>query len=388
MEQKKMHQRALAEINLTHLTHNLRAVRRRLPEGCKMMAVVKADAYGHGAPEIAGVLAQNGVEAFSVATCEEGVQLRECGINAPVLVMGFTPQPLFPTVLRHKLTQTVYSVETAKALSEAAARFNTRAEIHIIIDTGMGWLGFLPEPASVDAICEIAALPALNVTGMFTHFATSDALDNAFMPEQQRRFGWLCGQLVERGLCIPNRHSFNSGAFAQTLRGAEYGGGFPDTVRLGILLYGLPPSSEMKEICGELRLKPVMRLLAQVGMVKTLPAGFGISYGHSFRTQRETRVATLHIGYADGYPRRLSNKARALINGQYAPIVGAICMDQCMADVTGIPVNPGDVAVMLGAEENSADVLADTLGTIGYEVVCGIGKRVPRVYINANDGNN
>jgi alanine racemase len=178
----------------------------------------------------------------------------------------------------------------------------------------------------------------------------------------------------------------NSGAFSQILRGGPYGdpGYFADMIRLGILLYGLLPSGEMRDVCAPLRLRPVMRLLTQVSMVKELPEGAGISYGHLFRTARPTRIVTLPVGYADGYPRRLSNKAQVLINGHYAPVVGAICMDQCMADGTDIPgpINPGDEVVMMGGTMNTADILADILGTIGYEIVCGIGKRVPRVYIN------
>jgi alanine racemase len=215
------------------------------------------------------------------------------------------------------------------------------------------------------------------------------------MHEQRRRFAWMLEQLAGRGLRIPLTHISNSGAFSQALRGPDYAdnGYFMDMIRIGVLLYGLLPSEELRDVCAMLNTKPVMRLITQVGMVKHLPAGSGISYGHMFHTQRETRIATLPVGYADGYPRRLSNKAHVLIRGQAAPIVGAICMDQCMADVTDIPgpVVPGDEAVMLGWQDVSgsgaspavtADDLAGIVGTIGYEVVCGIGKRVPRVYIN------
>jgi alanine racemase len=388
LEYGKVYGRVKAEINLRHLLYNLQTIRRYLPADVKLMAAVKADAYGHGAPEIAKTLTVGGVDALGAAICEEGIQLRENGIKTPVLIMGFTPEPLMKEAMNHKLIQTVFSVETAKAFARAAAELETKAEVHIKIDTGMGRLGFLPETASIDRICEIAAMRTLRVSGIYTHLATSDALDNSFMHEQRTRFEWVLGKLAERGLRIPLTHISNSGAFAQTLRGAPYadGGYFRDMIRIGILLYGLLPSGEMRGVCKTLGIKPVMRLITQVGMVKQLPSGAGISYGHMFRTERETRVATLPVGYADGYPRRLSNKAHVLIRGCKAPVVGAICMDQCMADVTDIPgeVKPGDEAVLLGSqgnEEISADDLADIVGTIGYEIVCGIGKRVPRVYI-------
>lgn len=381
------YKRVCAEINLDHLALNLRAVRKGMPENARLMAVVKADGYGHGAVEAAKVLLYHGADALGVAICEEGVHLRAHHILAPVLVMGFTPEPLLEEVIRHRLIQTVFSADTAHVLAKTAARLDTRADVHIKIDTGMSRLGFMPDEASVDAICEIASLPSLHVSGIYTHFATSDALDNSFMHEQRARFAWVLEALHKRGLTIPVRHMANSGAFAQTLRGGVFAdeGFFADMIRVGVLLYGLLPSGAMAEVCAPLGLKPVMRLVTQVSMVKSIPAGSGVGYGHMFRSQRETKVATLPVGYADGYARRLSNKARVLIGGRPAPVIGAICMDQCMVDVTDIPeVKPGDEVVMLGTqgtETVSADELADIVGTIGYEIVCGIGKRVPRVYV-------
>lgn len=384
------YKRVWAEIDLDCLASNLHAVRSRMPADARLMAVVKADGYGHGAVETAKRLLYGGADALGVAICEEGVQLRENHIPAPVLVMGFTPEPLLDEVVRHNLIQTLFSAETALALSKAALRRGTRAEVHIKIDTGMSRLGFMPEQASVEKIIEIASLPGLNVSGIYTHFATSDALENGYMHEQRKRFEWLLAQLGERGLRIPVRHMGNSGAFAQTQRGEDYAdtGFFMDMIRVGILLYGLLPSSDMAQVCAPLGLKPVMRLMTQVSMVKRISSGAGVGYGHMFHAERETLVATLPVGYADGYARRLSNRARVLVNGYYAPIIGAICMDQCMADVTDIPVvKPGDEVVMLGAQGQNAvtaDELADIIGTIGYEIVCGVGKRVPRVYVKNN----
>ncbi|MCL2664050.1 MAG: alanine racemase [Defluviitaleaceae bacterium] len=385
--------RAHAEINLASLAHNYAQVRSRVPRGTKLMAVVKADGYGHGAAESAETLLACGADAFGTALCEEGIELKRRGITAPVLVLGYTPEQLLPEAVRHGLMQTVFSVETARMLSAAAAAQNTRAKIHIKIDTGMGRLGFLPGSAKEAA--DIFSDRHLETAGIYTHFATSDAADASFMMEQHRRFAQMTSELGSLGIKPPALHTGNSGAFSQTLQSRrDYWREnnfdvsscvFCGMIRIGILLYGLLPSPEMKDACAELNLKPAMRLVTRVGMVKTLPAGSGVSYGHSFVTRRETVVATLPVGYADGYPRLLSNKSHVLVGGKRAPLIGAICMDQCMADVTDVPgVSPGDEAVLIGrqgAEEITADELAAHIGTIGYEIICGVGKRVPRIYI-------
>jgi len=388
------YKRAWAEINLDNLAHNVSVIRGIIPVGTALMGIVKADGYGHGAVEAATVMLKSGADSLGVAICEEGIQLREANIPGAILIMGFTPPPLLEAVVKHNLVQTVFSPEGAKALSKIAARHNTRAAVHIKIDTGMSRLGFLPKDESINAICEIADDPNLFIQGIYTHCATSDQLDHGFMFEQEARFGWVLTELEKRGLHIMNRHMANSGAVAQALRGPEslmtddapIGDNiFMDIARVGILLYGLPPSAEMAGICTPLGLKPVMRLMAQVSSVKRLAAGVGISYSHIYKTKRESTIAVLPIGYADGYPRRLSHGGRALIRGQFAPVAGAICMDQCMVDVTDIPkVAPGDPVVLLGSKEEGicADDLADIVGTISYEIVCGIGKRVPRVYKN------
>ena len=381
------YRRVWAEINLDNLMHNIHAVRKCIPATTALMGIVKADGYGHGAPRVARTMRECGAKALGVAICEEGVQLREAGITGPVLVMGFTPAPLLGEVVRHDLTQTVFSIEGARALSQAAARLNKRATVHIKIDTGMSRLGFLPTAESVETICEIARDPHLHVQGVYTHFATSDQIDHEFMFQQEARYNWVLGELESRGLHIAQRHMSNSGAVIQTVRrdtDNPIGSGiFKDIARVGILLYGLPPSGEQAPACAPLGLRPVMRLMAQISMVKRLAAGVGISYGHIYKTTRESTIAVLPIGYADGYPKRLAHGGRVLVNGQLAPIAGHICMDQCMVDVTDIPgVAPGDVVTLLGSKEEGvcADALADIVGTISYEIVCGIGKRVPRVY--------
>jgi len=390
------YRRVWAEIDLASLRHNFSVIRGRIPAGTALMGIVKADAYGHGAVIVADTMLKCGADALGVAIAEEGVQLREAGITAPILVMGFTPAPLLAEVVKYDLVQTVFSREGAQVLGEVAARHNKRATVHIEVDTGMSRLGFLPNKEGIEAICEIARDPRIFMQGIYTHFATSDQLDNGFMLEQEARYNWVLNELERHGLALMERHMANSGAVSQTVRedDAETNP-FPtgnkiykDIARVGILLYGLPPSSEMAQACAPLGLKPVMRLKAQVSMVKRLDAGVGVSYSHIYKTTRESIIAVLPIGYADGYPRRLSHGGRVLIRGQHAPIAGAICMDQCMADVTDIPnVATGDTVVLLGSKEEGlcADDLADIVGTISYEVVCGIGKRVPRVYLGGDD---
>jgi len=359
----------------------LAAIKEHITGDAHIMGIVKADAYGHGAIPVANTLLAGGVKSLGVAICEEGVQLRECGISAPVLVMGFTPEPLLPYVLENNLMQTVFSLAGAKLIARHAARLNKRAALHIEIDTGMSRLGFLPDEKSVAEICELAREPSLDIAGIFTHFATSDSMECGFMHEQISRFSWILRELKKRGVDIPVKHTANSGALSQILRTYKKEDIFFDTVRPGIMLYGAAPSAEMVATCEPLNLKPVMQLMSQVSMVKNLPAGVGISYGHIYKTERPSRIAVLPIGYADGYPRRLSLGGRVIVNGKIAPISGAICMDQCMIDVTDIPdVRPGDTVTMLG-EGLDAEVLAETVGTISYEILCGIGKRVPRVYV-------
>ncbi|MCL2399969.1 MAG: alanine racemase [Defluviitaleaceae bacterium] len=384
------YRRAWAEIDINRLIHNVRTVRNAIPKQTKLLAAVKADAYGHGAVEVAKTLLENGADTLGVALCEEGIKLRKNNITAPILVMSYTPEPLLKSVVDNGLIQTIFSAEGYKSLSQAAARCNKKAEVHIKIDTGMGRLGFLPEHAAVDTICNILEDPFLHVTGIYTHFATSDAIDASFMYEQYSRFRYILNLLEHRGVNVKHlvKHAGNSGMLAQTLQENFVKPNFDmfmDMVRIGIMLYGLPPSSAMSHVCDTLGLKPVMRLMTRISMTKVLPPGSGISYGHLFHTERDTLVATLPIGYADGYPRLLSNKGKVIVNGHTVPIIGAICMDQCMIDVTEVPdsksIKPGDEVVVFGGLGLCADDLANEIGTIGYELVCGIGKRVPRVYV-------
>jgi len=377
-----IYKRAWAEIDLSNLAHNLSVVRKNLNSKTHLMGIVKADAYGHGAVPVARTLLEGGASSLGVAMCEEGIELRESGIKGTILIMGFTPEQLLHEVVRLDLSQTVFSLGGANALAVQAARFNKRAIVHIKIDTGMSRLGFLPNPDSVRQICEIAAHPNIDVAGIYTHLATSDELETDFMFRQLARFEWVLSELSARGVNIPLKHISNSGAFSHITTGSGYDEFYLDFVRVGIMLYGYPPSAEMIETCAPLGLKPVMRLMSRVSMVKELEAGVGISYGHIYKTTRKSTIAVLPIGYADGYPRRLSHGGRVLVNGKFAPVAGAICMDQCMIDITDIEgVNAGDPVVMMGEKGICADNLAEIVGTISYEILCGIGKRVPRIYV-------
>lgn len=376
------YKRTWAEIDLSTLADNLAIVRKHTDTHSHIMGIVKADAYGHGAVPVAHALIRGGVNALGVAICEEGIELRESGIKAPVLIMGFTPEPLQYEAVQLDLTQTVFSLCGASVLATQAKSLNKRATVHIKIDTGMSRLGFLPTQESVNHICDIAQNPHLHVQGIYTHLATSDAPGDAFMFRQLERFNWVVTELEKRGLSIPQKHISNSGAFSHICTHSGYNNFWLDMVRVGIMLYGYPPSAEMATVCEPLGLKPVMRLMSRVSMVKELDAGVGISYGHIYKTNRKSTIAVLPIGYADGYPRRLSRGGRVLVGGKFAPIAGAICMDQCMVDVTDIPgVKAGDPVTMMGELGICADNLAEIVGTISYEILCGIGKRVPRIYV-------
>jgi len=382
--------RAWAEINLENLAKNTQSIRKAVPKDTKLLAAVKADAYGHGAREVAQVLLKNGVDIFGVALCEEGIKLRNIGITAPILVMSYTPKPLLKDVVEHNLIQTIFSLDCYEDLADISQKYAKQAEVHIKIDTGMGRLGFLPTSAAADDICRIFNDSNLNVTGIYTHFATSDLADATFMYEQFEKFQYMLNLLTSRkiGTNKLTKHVGNSGMLAQNVLNnfsPKSSQMFLDMVRIGIMLYGLPPSADMADVCDKLALLPAMRLMTRISMTKTLPPNSGISYGHTFVTDRQTVVATLPIGYADGYHRTLSNKASVLVRGHYAPIIGAICMDQCMIDVTDVPnaqqIKPGEPVVIFGDPNLNATKLANLINTIGYELVCGVGKRVPRIYL-------
>jgi len=368
---------AWAEINLDNLAHNIREVRRLTRKDAMVTAVIKANGYGHGAPEIAKTFLENGADRLAVAVLSEAIELRKSGITAPILILGYTPPTLFDKVVEYDIIQTIYNYNDAKALSEVAGKLNKKATIHIKIDSGMGRIGFLPNDDSVEEIIKISKLPNIYVEGMFTHFAKADYKDKSYTKTQFERFSWVAKKLEERGLNIPIKHVSNSAAIID----------MPelnlDMVRAGIIIYGLKPSDEVQ--LDKIDLKPAMALKARISHVKTVPKGTGISYGQIFVTERESKIATIPIGYADGFCRLLTGKAEVSVKGKRAKIVGKICMDQCMIDVTDIEdVKVGDEVVIFGYEEGHphVDELAEKLGTINYEVVCMVSRRVPRVYFS------
>ena len=365
-----------AEIDLSAIENNIREIRRLTKPSAKVMAVVKANAYGHGAVEVSKTVLTNGADWLAVALLQEAVELREAGFSVPILILGYTPLEQMELVITNDLRQTIYSLEQAEALSSAAGKAGRKATVHIKVDTGMGRIGFLPKQESIDSIIKIARLPHLEVEGIYTHFAIADAEDKDYTIEQLQYFQWLLDQLAKSGLHISIRHAANSAALID-LPEAHF-----DLVRPGLILYGMYPSNEVQKT--KLFLRQAMSLKAEVSYVKQVAKGTAISYGCTFVTARHSQIASLPLGYADGYTRLLSNNTDVLIKGKRAPIVGRVCMDQCMIDVTGFEdVAMGDEVVLMGRQENefiSAEEIASRIGTINYEVVCMFSSRVPRVY--------
>lgn len=364
-----------AEVDLDAIKYNMREIS-KLAKGKEIIAVVKADAYGHGAIDIAPIVLECGAKKLAVAVITEALELRRNNINAPIVILGCTPITLAKDLLYQDIEQTVISYEYAEALNEVAKEGKTKLPIHIAIDTGMGRIGFLPNGESLDEIQKISRLENLKITGIFSHFATADEEDKEYTELQEFKFKDFIDKLEDRGIDLGQKHIFNSAAIMD-LDDSHF-----DAIRPGIILYGYYPSNDVKK--NNLKLKPALTLKSNVVHVKTLPKGEYISYGRKFVTERESVIATLPIGYADGYTRLLSHKAKVIINGQLAPIVGNICMDQCMVDITEVPnVKVGNEVILIGEEGNSkfnADDIAELIGTINYEVICMIGKRIPRVY--------
>ncbi len=365
------------EVNLDDLAHNMSEVRKAVKEGVLVTAVIKADGYGHGAVEIAEVLLNNGADRLAVATLSEAIELRRVYREVPILVMGYTPESCASEVVKNDIIQTVYSFEQAEGFSKAAQAIEKEAILHIKVDTGMSRLGFQPDITTVKAIKNISKLPKIKIEGIFTHFAVADEKDKAFTNQQYARLIELVEKLKGEGIEIPIRHCSNSAAIIDL---QDYN---LDMVRAGIMLYGLYPSGEVNR--ENVKLRQVMSLKAKIAHLKELEAGIGISYGLKHVTVDRTKIATLPIGYADGFTRMLSGKAEVIVKGKKVPVVGRICMDQCMIDVTGIDnLDRGDVVTLIGREgeeEISVDDVAAKLGTINYEIVGMMCKRIPRVYI-------
>jgi alanine racemase len=367
-----------AEIDLASIKHNITEIKRRVGN-TPIIGVVKADGYGHGAVEVSKVLLNNGVSALAVATLSEAIQLRNAGITVPVIMLGLTPWHYQKILIEYDITPVVASYSDTRALSALAVEAGTTVDVLVAVETGMGRIGLMPSKESVNEIIGINNLPNIRIKGIFSHFSSADEKDKSYTFQQIENFNRFYQDLEAAGISIKFRTHANSAA---TMEVPE---AWFDAVRPGIILYGCYPSNEVDKSL--LSLKPAMTLKASIVFLKRVPAGTSISYGRKFVTERESVIATIPIGYADGYPRLLSGKGRVLIRGQYAPVVGNICMDQCMVDVTDIPnVKKYDEVVLIGTQGDKtilADEIAEKTGTINYEIVCRIGKRVPRVYINA-----
>lgn len=370
--------RAWAEIDLDAIAHNVREIKRIVGKRVEMMGVVKADAYGHGVLEVVRTLLDNGVTQLAVSMLDEAIQIRQMGIKVPILILSYTDPARAEEIVLNDVTQTVFSHDLARALSAASVKLGRSAKIHVKVDTGMTRVGFMPGYSAVKNIMEIGRLPGLIIEGLFTHFASADETERDYTLLQFERYMSVCSELARVGIHIPVKHVCNSAGIIQ------YPDMYLDLVRPGVILYGLYPSQQVdkEKIC----LKPAMTLKANIILVKDVEQDTCISYGRTFRTSRQSRIATIPIGYADGYTRLLSNKGRVLINGEFAPIVGRVCMDQCMVDVTDLKqeVHVGDEVVLFGSQNGACigvDEVAADIGTISYEMVCIIGKRIPRVYL-------
>lgn len=365
-----------AEINLDAIAHNVREIRRITSAQAKIMAIVKADGYGHGAEMVARTALENGAERLGVAILNEGLALRQCGIEAPILILGYTPEEEASLLVENDLTQTVFSLSLAQAISEAAVKLGKKAKIHLKLDTGMGRIGIVPEEV-IDFVQNLFSLPNLEVEGMFTHFAVADEIDKTYTEEQFSKFMEAVKSLEQAGIRLPIYHVCNSAATI------DLSHMHLDMVRPGIILYGLYPSPNVKK--ERIVLRPAMSLKAKVGQVKKVVKGSSVSYGRRYVAENERVIATLPLGYADGLTRLLFAKGRALIQGQRVPLVGRVCMDQCMVDVSHLTnLKAGETAVLMGCQGEECipvEEIAEQIGTINYEVVCMLSKRVPRVYL-------
>ena len=363
-----------AEVDLGAIKDNVQHIRSTLRKGVRFCAVVKADAYGHGAVPVAKAVLAAGADQLAVAMLQEAVVFRLVGIEVRILILGYTPPEEAAQVVAQKVTAAVYSLETAEALSHAAQQLGCKAIVHLKVDTGMGRIGVQPEEAGVFA-AQVAALPGIEVEGVFSHFATADCEDKSYAHEQFRRFQEALQNIEAHGVKVAVRHIANSAA---TLELPEY---HLDMVRPGIILYGIWPSEEVKR---SLPLRPAMSWKACVSHVKCVPPGSPVSYGCIYKAGQETCIATLPVGYADGWTRLLAGKAAVSLAGQRAPVVGRICMDQCMVALpAGAKVAVGEPALLFGPAGPTVEEVAAWLGTIPYEIVCMVGKRVPRRYGNA-----
>lgn len=374
----KRYSRVHAEIDLDAILYNMEAMHQGISENTQIMAVIKADGYGHGAVEVAEAIDELPyVFGYAVATVEEGIILRNHGIDKPILVLGYVFPEQYYDMIRAHIRPTVFTREMAERLSSMAGRLEMPCPIHLAVDTGMSRIGYQVTEENADEMAQIASLPHIVVEGIFTHFARADEADKSSTLQQLRLFEQTIEMLAARGVHIPLHHCANSAAIVDIPQANM------DLVRAGITMYGMWPSEEVDKT--RISLKPALSLVTRVAYVKELPAGREISYGGTYTTTKKQLIATIPVGYADGYARTLSNKADVLIHGQRAPICGRICMDQFMVDVTDIPhVKTGDKVTLIGRdgeEQITMEELGACADRFNYEFVCDLGKRIPRVYL-------
>lgn len=370
------------EIDLDNLAYTFRSIRARVGEGRKVYAVVKANGYGHGVLGILPTLVEEGVDGICVALLDEAVEIRNSGYcDLPILILGYTEVHRADDIVGYNLDQTVYTYDLAKAISDEAVRQNKTARVHIKADTGMGRIGFLPTKESLDEIERILRLPNIEFTGLFTHFSKADERDKRYTHVQWERYNYFLDGLQSRGFTPKIRHCGNSAVIVDH---PDY---FMDMVRPGIILYGVYPSGETQN--DALDVRPVLSLKCRISNVKTEHMGERLSYGGTFTTEEGDVIATMPIGYADGFNRLLSNKAEVLVHGKRAQVVGRVCMDQCMIRVTGIPdVKIGDEVVIIGKQgddEITIEELVGRIGTIPHEIFCDLNRRLPRIYYKGGE---
>lgn len=358
-----------AEISLAAIKHNIAEIKKFVDGKTRFMAVVKANAYGHGAAAVARAAVEAGADYLGVANLKEALELREAGLLSPILILTESPTSVADEIVQHDLTQTIYSFSEAQALSAEAQKRNKPAKVHIKIDTGMGRVGVMPSEA-IAFITKVASLPGLILEGLFTHFAKAEDPEDNFTAEQFQKFQQISGRLPQ----IPLKHAANSAAalFHKTTH--------LDMVRVGLMMYGLYPQGNARRL---INLQPALSFKSRVTYLKKVPAGTPLSYGSTYVTKAETAIATVPVGYADGYSRRLSNRGQMLVRGRRFPVVGRVSMDLTLLNVGGSKVEVGDEVVLIGDQNGegiSADEIAALEDTVSYEVVCSIGKRVPRVY--------
>ena len=376
---KKAIRPAWAEINLTNLDYNIKRIREKVGPDREIIGVIKADAYGHSSIMCAKVLRENGVKTFAVATLQEAVTLRKAGTKEDIIMLGLTPDLYADVIAEYDITPVVCDSANAKAISDAAEKMGKTVSGLIAIDTGMGRIGYLADEieTSIEDIKRIEALSHFKIKGLFSHMSTADAADKTFSHEQEAKYNAFFQALVKSGINVPVRTLANSASIM------ELPSVYFEAVRPGIILYGCYPSNEVDR--NQLSIKPVMSVKANIVHVKNVPENFSVGYGRKYISEKPARIATIALGYADGYPRPYSSQAKVIVNGVVCPIAGNICMDQCMIDVSAVPdVKVGDEVIVMGSDGvNSilADDIAEATGTINYEICCAFGQRLPKVYV-------